>query len=300
MASKLQSIVVGIGRFIRSAWLMIGLTIAVFLCMESAYRLQRAGREKIYGAPSPIPPDDPQIRADWFETFNREYDATRPQRWQSYLYWGRRPNFHGTYVNIDSAGHRVTPQPRTPAEPAARVFFFGGSTMWGTAQRDDHTIAAEAARRLQTLAPGSRVEVTNFGESGYVSSQELIDLILALRSGQRPDVVVFYDGINDVGTTVQFGMPGLPQNENKRIAEFDLGRAIDRASFERGLGKDLRAWKRLTGQAFQQLALVEWAQRVKRRGPPTFAAAEPSGRRAPRPQKHKKKDVVGVAGAKLV
>jgi hypothetical protein len=163
--------------------------------------------------------------------------------------------------------------------PALRVFFFGGSTMWGTAQRDDHTIAAEASRRLQTLAgPGARIEVTNFGESGYVMTQEMIELMLALRAGNRPDVVVFYDGINDVGTTVQYGVAGIPQNESKRVAEFEMGRALDRTGFARGLGKDMRALGILTGQAFNQSELLEWVKSLKHAPAPSYPRADSATR----------------------
>src|SRR5439155_17899889 len=139
--------------------------------------------------------------------------------------------------------------------------FFGGSTMWGTSQRDDHTIAAEAAHRLQALAgPNARVEVTNFGETGYVNTQELLQLMLELRAGHRPDVVVFYDGLNEVAATVQGGTAGLPQNESKRVAEFTMGRALDRTGFDQGLRFDLRRIALLGGQAIKQLAIDDWAQ----------------------------------------
>ena len=93
--------------------------------------------------------------------------------------------------------------------------------MWGTSQRDDKTIPAEASRRLQALAgPSRRIEVTNFGENGYVLTQEVIELMLQLRKGNVPDIVVFFDGINDAGATVQWGEGGNTQNESKRVAEF--------------------------------------------------------------------------------
>ena len=226
---------------LRTVWLVLGVTLAFLFVLELCVRVthyvaERQRARRLAAVPASL--RDPQESEPWFADFTREYDATRPQRWKSYVYFGRKPSFKGRYVNIDADGHRVTPQPSSPAEPAARVFFMGGSTMWGTEQRDSATIAAVAAQRLQGLAgPAGRIEVTNFGESGYVNTQELLELMLALRAGKRPDVVVFYDGINDVGTTVQYGVAGIPQNESKRVAEFDLGRAIDRSGFAQGMGK---------------------------------------------------------------
>lgn len=267
-------------RFLHAFWLIIGMSVAMFLLAESCFRVQRSFSERITGArPGATPAGDPQAKLPWFEEFTREYDDTRPQRWKSYLYWGRLPSVPGRYVNVDSAGRRVTPQPTTPAKPAARVFFFGGSTMWGTAQRDDHTIPAEASRRLQTLAgPGNRIEVTNFGESGYVTTQELIQLELELRAGNHPDVVVFYDGINDVGTTIQYGAAGIPQNESKRVSEFAMGRAIDRTGFTRGLRRDLNAEGALLREGFNQLALVDWITSKKAASPVTFISADSAAR----------------------
>jgi lysophospholipase L1-like esterase len=195
------------------------------------------------------------------------------------VYFGRKPSFDGRYVSLDSNGYRVTPQPTTPAVPAARVLFLGGSTMWGDFQRDSGTIAAVTARRLQTLAgPGQRIEVTNLGESGYVSTQEVIKLLLELRAGRRPDVVVFFDGINDVASTVQAGAPGLPQNESKRVAEFEMGRTIDPLTQPRGLKKELRALALLTKHALRQTAMVQWAREIGSGVNPAAISADSAAR----------------------
>jgi len=39
--------------------------------------------------------------------------------------------------------------------------------------------------------------VRNFGVEGYVSNQELLQLSKHLKTNQPPDIVVFYDGVND-------------------------------------------------------------------------------------------------------
>jgi hypothetical protein len=280
MSGLLRRVATKTWEAVHAFWLIIGVSLAILLVMEACTRVARTVGERRRGHRiEGVVPGDPQSSANWFADFVREYDDTRPQRWKSYVYFGRKPGYRGRYINIDSAGHRVTPQPTSPARPFARVFFFGGSTMWGTAQRDSQTIAAEAARRLQSLAgPGQRIEVTNFGESGYVSTQDLLSLMLELRAGNIPDVVVFYDGINDVGTTIQYGAPGLPQNESKRVAEFDMGRAIDRSSFEHGLRKDLRAWKVLGDASLKQLALYGWVQSLNPKIVTSFISADSAAR----------------------
>ena len=53
---------------------------------------------------------------------------------------------------------------------------------------------------------GRSVCVRNYGETGWVSTQELIKLMLELkRTGRKPDLVIFYDGANDVYLPYQYG-----------------------------------------------------------------------------------------------
>lgn len=59
------------------------------------------------------------------------------------------------------------------------------------------------------------------GEGGYVSTQEVIALMLELRKGNVPDLVVFYDGVNDTFSAYQQGVAGIPENEYNRQAEFN-------------------------------------------------------------------------------
>lgn len=279
MNDSIRRFLIASWRATQAAWLIVGITLLMLVFVEVCFRVKATVGEKFAARPRPSAMmRDPRTTEPWSVDFTREYDATRPQRWKSYLYFGRLPNFRGRYINIDSLGHRVTPQPR--AGPTyAKVFFFGGSTMWGNDIRDDHTIAAEAARRLQPMAPaGSHIEVTNFGESGYVFTQGLLQLILELRAGNHPDAVVFYDGINDVGTTVQYGTAGSPQNESKRANEFAMGRVLDRTGFERGWRKDFKAWRLLASQAFEQLATVAWVRSLKAPPPPKFISADSAAR----------------------
>lgn len=75
------------------------------------------------------------------------------------------------------------------------VWIFGGSTSFGVAVPDDQTIAAHLARSLH--ARGIDAQVINHGHLGYFSSQELALMQWLLRAGERADVVVFIDGLNE-------------------------------------------------------------------------------------------------------
>ena len=69
---------------------------------------------------------------------------------------------------------------------------------------------------------GYRVEVRNFAEIGYVSTQEVVALLRELQAGYRPDLVIFYDGVNDTTSAWIEGEAGVTTNEQNRRAEFNL------------------------------------------------------------------------------
>jgi len=153
----------------------------------------------------------------WVRDYYREYHRARRSEWHSYVYWRRIP-FAGKYITVDDRGIRRTWNASDSRANPTRIFMFGGSSMWGLGARDDHTIASAVSRELTRR--GHRVHVTNFGEDGYVSTQSLISLILRLRSGDVPDVVVFYSGVNDVLAALEGRHAGVPYREFNRRREF--------------------------------------------------------------------------------
>lgn len=159
---------------------------------------------------------------DWIEPYFSEWWESYSVDWKSYVYWRRRP-YTGEFINIDERGVRKTWRGETPGsnETPIRIFMFGGSTLWGFGARDENTIPSHLAKRIST-ASGKPVEVTNYGETGYVSTQEMIALLRLLQAGNIPDVAIFYDGNNDVFSAYQSHAAGLPQNEYRRRKEFNL------------------------------------------------------------------------------
>lgn len=264
---------------LHAAWLVVGVTLLMLLVVEVGFRIHDAYVERdLMARRTRFVQGDPR-RLPYWQAMSDEFDETRPLYWKPWVYFARNYAYHGKYINLDTSGRRIVPQ-GTPTGPAAlKVFTFGGSTMWGVAQRDEHTIPAEIARRLQTV-PGlaGRVQVTNYAENGYVSTQGLLALITALRAGERPDVVVFYDGINDTFSTVQFGAAGTAQNEYKRQFEFQLGRQLDRTGWAHGPAKDLHTLGLLAGQALQTLSLADWVKSKVQRPQTKFISADSGAR----------------------
>jgi hypothetical protein len=136
----------------------------------------------------------------WADEYWREFNvATSRAAYYPYALW-RFPEFRGRYINISVEGLRETPGTDCSLG-AAHVWMFGGSAMWGITP-DDGTIPAH----LQRLMP--RTCVVNFGQLGHVSTQGVIQLEQELRSGRRPALVIFYDGVNDIMTTLMYQRPG--------------------------------------------------------------------------------------------
>lgn len=105
-------------------------------------------------------------------------------------------DYEGEHITVQNRvrGSYVTPLEQT--QDPVEIWFFGGSTMFGfDLQRDEHTIASEVVRLAEE--EGIAVRARNFGAPGYVNYQETLLLAQALTAGGEPDLVVFYDGIND-------------------------------------------------------------------------------------------------------
>ena len=202
------------------------MTFLYLLLLEAALSLVYDVADRIR-ASSPVSPDgrarsDVYAGVSWADEYLKELEECSVTRWTSYVYWRRQP-YQGRHINVDADGVRRTwtcPEDGSGTGEPLRIFTFGGSAMWGVGARDDFTIPSFLARKLQEK--GIRCQVTNFGESGYVSTQEVIALLQQLRDGNIPDLVIFYDGVNDIYSAYQQQVAGLPQNEFHRAREFNV------------------------------------------------------------------------------
>ena len=173
----------------------------------------------------------------WAEDFWREQRArdeleTSPLPYEPFRIWGT-PRSVAKYINVDATemgAVRRTVNPLRPAcksRKALKVWFLGGSTAWGTGTPDFATIPSYLSARLNAGGDDRCVEVTNLGVDGYNTNQEIIYLIQQLQAGRRPEVVIFYDGINDAYAGAYW--PGIPSTHEGYIevkAKFE-SRIID-------------------------------------------------------------------------
>jgi len=108
---------------------------------------------------------------------------------------------------------RPTP---TPEKKKFRVVFVGGSAMEISARR--------AVRDLQETLneKGCRVEVINAGRSAYVSGQEVVMTLMELLP-LRPDLIIVFDGYNDISRVEEGEAPGTPEYTRAMEASFQAG-----------------------------------------------------------------------------
>lgn len=131
---------------------------------------------------------------------------------QTLSLWGWTPHPRYGWVNNDGdkGGVIVTGGKRRTtevADPEFTVWLFGGSTAFGFGQRDEHTIASELVKLAEE--DGIRLDVENYGVSGWVNWQETLLFEDELRAGRRPDVAVFLDGANDTALGIEREKYGL-------------------------------------------------------------------------------------------
>jgi hypothetical protein len=210
---------------LQTAWSIVGITLTLLILVEGGFWVVFALRDRVTAVSVP----DPRVVAEgyggaaWPIVHYHELEQLA-ERWQPYVYFRQKP-FWGKTITIDNVGRRTTWQ--SHMRPSARgnrrsvkVLTLGGSSLWGFGARDLETIPSLLARLLDEK--GWDVQLENLTEIGYVSTQEVVALVRALQTGARPDVVIFYDGVNDTTSALLEGEPGVTTNEINRRREFNL------------------------------------------------------------------------------
>ena len=143
--------------------------------------------------------------------------------------------------------------------------------MQGAYQRDDFTIASDVAK--EAYAHHIAIHVTNYGQDGYSAWQELELLEELLTTGYRPNVVVFYDGINDLYAQANSGTSATPTYINADKFRQTLSDAGVTSTTAPSLGSqlyDAYSSHSLISRLAATLGLIQPPQ-------PTSSAAEASG-----------------------
>ncbi|HEV7517860.1 MAG TPA: SGNH/GDSL hydrolase family protein [Thermoanaerobaculia bacterium] len=223
---------------VRDAWAGFGLLLLLLLAVDGVARWRvehqvnrvwRAAAEAYHGAP-------------WVVPYWREQQQVE-ERWEPFSYYSLKP-YQGRYIHVDAAGRRRTwNRPLPERRNAVRIALFGGSTVWGFGVRDDDTLPSQLSRLL--AAAGLEVIVTNYGQIAHVSSQQVVCLLRALESAPAPQIVVFYDGINDTLAALSNQRAGVTISERERAQEFRLQSQPSRLLTALFRGSGLVRWLQL-------------------------------------------------------
>jgi hypothetical protein len=131
-----------------------------------------------------------------------DYNSVQHQ-YEPFVGWKILP-YKGNTLHIDQHGNRIHIAPHALEGPRKSMVFFGGSTMWGEGSDDQHTIPA----LFSEANPG--YEVLNRAQLAYNSRQELDALITLYAKNIKPNVVIFYDGVNDAAFLCPSDIKELP------------------------------------------------------------------------------------------
>lgn len=106
----------------------------------------------------------------------------------------RLADYRGDFISVrDGVRATWTPPPCTCRR--LRVWWFGGSAAWGEGQRDEWTLPSAFARAAWER--GIALDIENRAMPTYTLGQG-VRTLLDLSDRTLPDLIVFYDGANDV------------------------------------------------------------------------------------------------------
>jgi len=208
-------------------WLVVIVAVdtAAGLLWDRATGVVQAPEDTLQLRTVDLPPsDDPRAAAEaydgqaWVDRYFAEFDQLR----YGYVpYLGSRVEpVAGRYINSRDGVRRSYQPPGAERAGVPVVWFFGGSTMFGEGQRDLHTIPSEVARRAE--ADGVTLRVVNYGERGYTAFQEFLLFEQELAEHGPPDLAVFYDGVNELGTQIE-----SPENLSDQPTVYQLATFLD-------------------------------------------------------------------------
>ena len=152
---------------------------------------------------------------DWAKKHFEEFGNLK-SLYEDYYVWRRVP-YSGETINIDNKGHRKSFTHASVNENSKTAVFVGGSTTWGTGAFDDGTIPSFFSKHMN-----GEYKSINLGESGYSAFQEYVYLSAQLAQGLKPDLIVSYDGVNQINSLLN-GVEHFSTVRENQIRERMIG-----------------------------------------------------------------------------
>lgn len=262
-----SALVRGIARLfamLRDAWLMIGITMLLYLALEIGARVVGIGRRPVASATDPeyeaAAALHPYRDSAWFKAI-RLPGAASLGHYDPFRGWWPTA-FQAPGVSVDSNGFRRTVQ-TAARRPTRHVYLFGGSAAWGFRIRDEHTVASALAAGLRRRGFDD-VDVVNYGQLAFQNTQEVISLLLALRGDEAPSAAVFMNGHNDVSAALDFDEPGHMMNEAQARARFERRDTAGLGAEVRALAQHSAVIRALTARTVSEEAAMDSLSRPPR------------------------------------
>lgn len=171
-----------------------------------------------------IPNSSPTEREYW-----KEFKESNQIEYYPYVLWRRQP-YNGQQIQVSSGGIRRTVHSQCDGHEFT-IWMFGDSTMWGAGAPDAETIPSLVAGKYENS--GRKVCIVNYGEKGWVGTQEIVQLMLELSKPdeKRPDEVLFYDGSMESYTAYQSGLVDVHASFHRFKAYIEGWKKEDKPGF---------------------------------------------------------------------
>jgi len=180
-----------------------------------------------------------------------ELQESAKHQYLPYVLYRRRP-FQGRFISVDQQGVRKTVDSHCDDPRSFQIWMFGDSALWGSGVADRDTIPSKVARLYS--ASGQSVCVKNFAEQAWVSTQEVVSLLLQLKhSDHPPALVVFYDGTNEIFLPDRNAPNDIDQNYYRfRELVENAQRETEPGLFYLSKTNTVRALQQLSGQMYRR------------------------------------------------
>lgn len=203
--------VVRLTALLTEIWVILGVALLLMTILEVSLTsyYERADKRERQSAAKAAANSGVYANPDVAEEYFKELTDAKARVWASYTQ-SQQTDYAGKFINIHEGTRRTWSSEAIKDDKRTRlkIFFFGGSTLWGLGSRDDFTIPSLVAKML--AENGISAEVTNYAVIGDVTTQSLIRFVLELRKRNVPDLVVFYGGSVEAFSACYEGEPGVP------------------------------------------------------------------------------------------
>lgn len=203
--------VVRLTALLNEIWAILGVALLLLTALEVSLTsyYERADKRERQSAAKAAANSGVYANPYLAEEYFKELTDAKARVWASYTQ-SQQTDYAGKFINVHEGTRRTWHSEAIKDDKRTRlkIFFFGGSTLWGLGSGDDFTIPSLVAKML--AENGISADVTNYAVIGDVTTQSLIRLVLELRKRNVPDLVVFYGGSVEAFSACYEGEPGVP------------------------------------------------------------------------------------------